>query len=788
MGKKHILVGSSLILLIIGFATLSFYPNTDDAAGIETTDTISTKNELRKNFYEEREILVVYVAKDAQLSEKYEKILKRVSLQEQTTSWRSVKINFKNITEATQEDLEKHTVYLVGALHESKMLKALLQGTPFTVQHDGIQLGSKRIPTDKGLLSVLFYPNPWNPKRPLSFLTGQNAENIFAFFEQKVVENGPSFYRQNLDYEVIVDGKRIVMGDFDTSWEIDASTFFDFSKGVEVWEDNRQFRFIGHNIELGPQEIDSIISRTTKRVGKVSTFLEEPEQSFKMTLHFYANMEEKGLMTGNTDHAHIDTLEHTVHSIVNDIYADNHIGKEYALAIYEHLGFSSTDILTHGFPIYFTEQWQEKGYAYWSARLIESGNVLSLKTMMDNDYMALESSLIRDCLAGSLVDFLMETIGRDAFLTLYKKKVLPEGQWSDLEPKWSSYLAALPKRFPKAQAVDRQLPYVKGFNFAHEGYSIYNGYGSTKATESLQKQRKMGSNAMAIVPYSYIEDVHTPAPFRFSNSAGNENDESVIHSTFVAKQLGMYTLLKPQIFVGNSWPGDIEMKNEADWKRFFEDYYRWIRHYAFLAEIHGMDALCIGVEFTKATLSHPEEWRKMIVKTRALFSGHLTYAANWGQEFEHLQFWDALDYIGLNSYYPLSKKDDPSDEELKATFDTIKSTIAKVHQRFKKPIVFTEIGFRSVDHPWKNPHAEADETINEDAQRRCYEVVFKGIENEPWCQGILWWKFPSYLEYRGEHNNAFTPNHKLAEKTVAKWFLKETSKDTLHLRQPTAIR
>ena len=51
-------------------------------------------------------------------------------------------------------------------------------------------------------------------------------------------------------------------------------------------------------------------------------------------------------------------------------------------------------------------------------------------------------------------------------------------------------------------------------------------------------------------------------------------------------------------------------------------------------------------------------------------------------------------------------------------FDTVKTKIKKVYDRFKKPIVFTEIGFRSVDTPWKNPHAEADDTINEEAQRK----------------------------------------------------------------------
>ena len=108
----------------------------------------------------------------------------------------------------------------------------------------------------------------------------------------------------------------------------------------------------------------------------------------------------------------------------------------------------------------------------------------------------------------------------------------------------------------------------------------------------------------------------------------------------------MSTMLKPQIWVGsNSWPGDIKMKSQEEWDIFFDNYYRWVRHYAMLAEINELDSYCIGVEFAKATLAKEEAWRKLIKKLRGIYSGQLTYAANWGDEFENLTFWDELDFI-----------------------------------------------------------------------------------------------------------------------------------------------
>ena len=184
-----------------------------------------------------------------------------------------------------------------------------------------------------------------------------------------------------------------------------------------------------------------------------------------------------------------------------------------------------------------------------------------------------------------------------------------------------------------------------------------------------------------------------------------------------------------------------------------------------------MDALSLGVEFAKATIQRPEDWRRMVKKIRGLYSGHLTYSANWGEEFEKFSFWQDFDYIGLNCYYPLSNKEEINKNELKQHFRKVLDKIKKISVQYDKPVVFTEIGFRSVAKAWENPHAEANgRAYDENAQDICYEVVFEGIKGKDWCKGILWWKWPTYLAYRGRDNTGFTPNTKKAEKTVAQWF------------------
>ena len=76
-----------------------------------------------------------------------------------------------------------------------------------------------------------------------------------------------------------------------------------------------------------------------------------------------------------------------------------------------------------------------------------------------------------------------------------------------------------------------------------------------------------------------------------------------------------------------------------------------------------------------------------------------------------------------------------------------------------------------MDGTWKNPHAYAeDRAFNEQAQAMSYEAVFKNIADKPWCDGILWWKWPSYLEHSPAVNTRFTPLDKTTETVIKKWF------------------
>ncbi|MCC1485368.1 glycoside hydrolase family 113 [Winogradskyella immobilis] len=738
-------------------------------------DSTITKRQLQRNGFEKRSVLFVFGTKNTALETKYRTLLETASKAPQQGRF-SIATTYKSVSELTAQDKANNVLFIVGTPEDNPLVKEFSKDLPLNFTKNSLRFNQNTYNKKQDIFSLMSYPNPENNTLPFSLITGNDANAVYNFLEKQLEQSGRrrrGFYFQNMDYEIYRNNSKVTMGDFNASWKVDRKVHFDYSSGNDTINKTEHFNIISHQKEMSPSKVSQLATTLETSTTAILEFTNTTELLPKINYHIYKTAEDKGLMLGITEQAHFNTSDFSVHTIINDKYRDNYIQKENDLIIQKVLGTSKSLTLQRGLPVYFTTQWQRNGYKYWVGRLVKSNNTLSLKELFDNTLIENESGLVVDCMSAILVDFLLKTWGKSIFLERYNTWQPTVIEIKQLEIGWKTHLKTIADNIPIAIKRKPYISYLKGFNFAHEGYGIYNGYLSRKATESLTKQKNMGANAVTIVPYSYIRNSGDTDPTYLSlnKSARSENDQGVIHSAYEAKQLGMSTLLKPQVFVGRGWSGDMEFKTEAQWQKFFKYYYKWIRHYAFLAEIHDIEMFAVGVEFSKAMLTHQEEWEKMIKNLRGLYSGQMTYCANWGKEFETVSLWNELDFIGINSYYPLSDKNNATDEELNATFEDVKTKIKSVYNTYKKPIVFTEIGFRSLNAPWKLPYSDGDNNIfNEEHQDRAYKVIFNGIKDEEWCRGILWWKFPSYLEYRGRENTSFTPNNKKAEATVRKWF------------------
>ena len=156
------------------------------------------------------------------------------------------------------------------------------------------------------------------------------------------------------------------------------------------------------------------------------------------------------------------------------------------------------------------------------------------------------------------------------------------------------------------------------------------------------------------------------------------------------------------------------------------------------------------------------------VDFRETYDGKLTYAANW-DEYSRCPFWDQLDFIGVDAYFPLSEKQYPTRDDLKKGWQPWKSKLEGLSREHRKPVLFTEFGYRSMDYAGKKPwlvHGN-EMKVNLEAQADATQVIFEEFWNEDWFAGGFLWKwFIHHDRVGGQQDNRFTPQNKPAEAII----------------------
>jgi Glycoside Hydrolase Family 113 len=280
-------------------------------------------------------------------------------------------------------------------------------------------------------------------------------------------------------------------------------------------------------------------------------------------------------------------------------------------------------------------------------------------------------------------------------------------------------------------------------------------------------------------PFGWQSAVDVPHVALVTGHGGfwGERDEGLESTTRLARERGIRTLLKPQIWVRGgeaAWSGEIAMRSSEDWDLWFSEYRAFLLHYARLAERIGASALCVGTELRQTALARPDAWRALIAEVRRSFSGRLTYAANWDREFEEIPFWNQLDFIGIQAYFPLADHDSPSLDELRHGWERHLPAIEAAQRRWGKPVLFTEVGYRSAPdgatRPWlwpqRSPAAAAPVDLR--LQADAYQAFFETFWQRSWFAGAYVWKW--YPGRAGGSDADFTPQGKPAETVLREWY------------------
>jgi hypothetical protein len=295
-------------------------------------------------------------------------------------------------------------------------------------------------------------------------------------------------------------------------------------------------------------------------------------------------------------------------------------------------------------------------------------------------------------------------------------------------------------------------------------------YCSNDSDESLKiLVQNTGTEWVQFVPSWYQKDkqANEMFPEYEGNTAKNECLKQAIQ---YAHSLGLKVMLKPHVDAQNGdWRGTFQPTNSKLW---FENYRKMITAYAELAQEQGAEILSIGCEFVELTKSeHTSEWKEVIKAVKKFYQGPLVYSANWWQEYPQLEFWGDLDYVGIDAYFNLTNKTDPTLDELLIAWKPYLAEIESFYDTWKIPILFTEIGYRSIDgantRPWD---WEIPGTLDLAEQALCYQAVIKTFDGKPWFEGIYWWNWEPDPNRGGLNDTGYTPQGKPAETILKIWY------------------
>ncbi|MEO7292091.1 MAG: hypothetical protein ABIW34_03250 [Ginsengibacter sp.] len=287
---------------------------------------------------------------------------------------------------------------------------------------------------------------------------------------------------------------------------------------------------------------------------------------------------------------------------------------------------------------------------------------------------------------------------------------------------------------------------------------------------ALQPIVDIHANSISLMPYAFCTLENPEVRYNQHGQHWGENIDGVIGCIKLAHQKKISVMLKPHLWIGHGvYTGTFSLNSEKEWQIWEASYQNYMLHFAIVADSMKAEIFCIGTELGNSIKERPKFWNSFIDTIRKTFHGKLTYAANW-DDYKKIPFWDKLDYIGVDAYFPLAKDETPSINSLKNGWEKYMEELQKVSEENKRPVLFTEYGYRNVDYNSAEPWKENDGKQNDEAQVNAYEAFYESFAGKKWFAGGFVWKW--YVDNGRHRRNSidFTPQSKPAAKSIESWY------------------
>ncbi len=259
--------------------------------------------------------------------------------------------------------------------------------------------------------------------------------------------------------------------------------------------------------------------------------------------------------------------------------------------------------------------------------------------------------------------------------------------------------------------------------------------------------RGRGSTDVLVVvqwtqPNVWSSDIDASGPATAKN-------ETVLRTIQQVNAAGMRATVMPIVRLQERTPTQWRGTIAADPDAWFDAYGTHLETLARTAETAGANRLLIGSELASLQ-KHDDHWRALIKRTRGVYSGTLSYSANW-DAFEDVPFWDALDEVGVTGYFPVTHDD--AWRAPKAKFEALR-------KRTKKPVIITEIGYPSHELAAQRPWDQfANSKPAPALQAKLYKRFCAEVEFPRDVDGAFFW---NWFGFGGPGEVSFTPRGKPA--------------------------
>ncbi|MFH1305208.1 MAG: discoidin domain-containing protein [Candidatus Omnitrophota bacterium] len=287
---------------------------------------------------------------------------------------------------------------------------------------------------------------------------------------------------------------------------------------------------------------------------------------------------------------------------------------------------------------------------------------------------------------------------------------------------------------------------------------------------SLAHIKESGFDSVAIMIPAYQKEIDSEEIFVNDSPDGDTPTiEALAQAVETCHRLGLRVQVKPHVD-----PRTSEARiNIIPSEKWFDSYEKFVVTYARFAQDNKAELFSVGTELEATTFeTWNGRWNRIIEKVREEYKGLLTYSANW-TEYKEVPFWDKMDFVGIDAYFPLTDSDEPSLDELikawEAKADEIEEWL-KEKNLTEKGVLFTEVGYPSARGASRQPWVAISDIEDQKAQADCFSAMFQVMTKRAWFKGYYIWQ---YFPQERWSPLGFTIKGKESEKIITEWLKKQ---------------